>query len=178
MANIKGERGNQQSGISPTPEQRFWAKVDKSSECWVWTAGRQHFGHGKFRPNGSAPHVLAHRFSYELAYGPIPDGLFVLHKCDNPPCVRPDHLFLGTQDDNMKDKVRKGRQAKGPENGRSKLTWEQAAEIRRRFPFRKKGEIVAWSREFGVNEKSVLQIGRGELYVPHETRIMTTDPFL
>lgn len=83
---------------------RFWRKVVKTDTCWVW---RGHVKHARFRFRGTSDY--AHRFSWRLHRGPVPDGLFVLHHCDNPPCVNPDHLFLGTQSDNMRDRDRKGR---------------------------------------------------------------------
>lgn len=88
---------------------RFWSKVDKSGECWVWTAHRRHHGYGAFFLNGKAQ--SAHRVAWELTYGPIPSGRSVLHACDNPPCVRPEHLSLGTHTDNMRDASSKGRLA-------------------------------------------------------------------
>lgn len=122
---------------------RFWSKVLKSDGCWEWQAGRLSSGYGMFWRGDRS--YGAHRVAFELAYGPISDGLFVCHHCDNPACVRPDHLFLGTQKDNRIDCVRKGRQAKGgtywsaksPEKLRrgedhhwAKLTAEQVHEIR------------------------------------------------
>jgi len=87
-------------------EERFWGKVDKSKECWLWlgatTEGYGQFGIGR-------KNVHAHRFAYEVTYGKIPEGLFILHKCDNPSCVRPDHLFCGTNQENMQDAYDKGR---------------------------------------------------------------------
>lgn len=105
------KRGRKPSPL--TPEERFWAKVEKGPDCWEWKAFRNK-GYGKFTYNGRM--YLAHRLSWILTNGPIPDGLGVLHSCDNPPCVNPDHLFLGTQLDNMRDASNKGRCA----NQRSK----------------------------------------------------------
>jgi len=100
------------------PEVRFWAKVDKDGPngCWVWTAStfRARNGYGKFNAGTTAATsktVYAHRFSYELSNGPIPDGLDVLHGCDNPPCVNPNHLRLGTAADNSADMLRRKRDA-------------------------------------------------------------------
>lgn len=100
-------------------ETRFWTKVDKNGPtirselgpCWVWTASTMPSGYGQF---GMAYNVLAaHRVAWTLVNGPIPDGQFVLHRCDNRPCVNPSHLFLGSKRDNTQDMVRKGR-SKGP----------------------------------------------------------------
>jgi hypothetical protein len=90
---------------------RFWAKVRKGDGCWEWQASRNSSGYGWFRfgPQGSRTPTGAHRVSYVLTKGPIPEGMQVLHRCDNPPCVNPSHLFLGTNDDNHADKVAKGR---------------------------------------------------------------------
>lgn len=89
--------------------ERFWEKVDKSGDCWVWTACRHRYGYGKFIVKKGTNPVGAHRLSYEFEVGPIPENLCVLHKCDNPPCVRPSHLFLGTKSDNARDMFAKGR---------------------------------------------------------------------
>ena len=89
-----------------TDKERFWSKVDLSGECWVWT-GTKAGGYGRFYLNRRM--MPAHRYSWTETSGPIPDGLMVLHKCDNPSCVRPDHLFLGTQSDNMLDASAKNR---------------------------------------------------------------------
>jgi len=99
----------------PSQEERFWAKIDKSSECWLWQGSKRHKGYGAFCyvRDGQVVQGRAHRYSYELHIGPIPQGMFVLHICDNPACVRPDHLFLGTNQDNIADMMRKGRHAVG-----------------------------------------------------------------
>lgn len=93
---------------------RFWAKVDKRGpdECWLWTGCRKKaFGYGKIGEGRMGQRtLLAHRVSWEITNGSIPDGAMVLHRCDNPPCVNPRHLFLGDQLDNMRDMVSKGRQ--------------------------------------------------------------------
>ena len=112
---------------------RFWNKVEKTDECWNWTSAKHPKGYGLFSINNR--NQRAHRVSYELCKGKIPEGMQVLHECDNPSCVRPDHLFLGTNADNMADKVAKGRQAhfcpgRGEGHPTSKLTEDQVRAIR------------------------------------------------
>jgi hypothetical protein len=106
------------AALKVSPVTRFWASVDKSGgddACWPWTAGKEKRGYGRLFVNGR--NVTTSRFSFELHKGPIPNGLFVLHRCDNPPCCNPAHLFLGTLTDNSADMVSKGRQAKGENHG-------------------------------------------------------------
>lgn len=81
----------------------FWDNAEKADGCWLWSGSTQTFGYGKYDGR------LVHRVVWELTNGQIPDGLCVLHKCDNPPCVNPDHLFLGTKKDNTADMTAKGR---------------------------------------------------------------------
>jgi hypothetical protein len=102
---------------------RFWSKVKKSNDCWTWTAAKVR-GYGIIRIAGKD--YRAHRVSWELSYGPIPAGMFVCHRCDNPSCVRPDHLFLGTPMDNQVDARQKGRlkRARGERHGMSRLSDE------------------------------------------------------
>jgi len=96
------------TGRRVDPVERFWAKVSKTGSCWLWTASVSPDGYGRFNPAHSRT-LYAHRYSWELHYGPIPRGLRVLHGCDTPPCVRPDHLHLGTDADNTREKMERGR---------------------------------------------------------------------
>lgn len=97
--------------MKKTLEQRFWAKVDKTDDCWLWSGSKSGlYGHGEIgRGRRTEGKVKTHRLSWELHNGSIPKGMHVLHKCDNGLCVNPDHLFLGTQKDNMVDMAKKGR---------------------------------------------------------------------
>lgn len=90
-----------------TPKTRFWSKVDTSGECWRWLGSKNSHGYGDLRIGGI--HKLAHRAAWEFENGTIPSGLFVCHHCDVRDCVRPDHLFLGTNSQNMRDAWKKGR---------------------------------------------------------------------
>jgi Pectobacterium phage endonuclease len=118
--------------LSESDAVRFWPKVAKgpgADDCWIWTASKVKDGYGGFR-QGKLAGRLAHRISYITANGPIPAGLHVLHRCDTPACVNPAHLFLGTHQDNVADKLAKGRQARGTTSGRAKLSDDQVREIR------------------------------------------------
>lgn len=109
---------------NPKTVHSFWTKVKINSpfKCWEWLAYKNHNGYGMFRQR------RAHRIVWSLVNGLIPDEIFVLHKCDNPSCVNPGHLFLGTQVDNMRDKMEKGRHRWG--SGNAKLTSKQVKAIR------------------------------------------------
>lgn len=112
--------------IAPLPE-RFWSKVIKSPDpagCWLWLGARLRQGYGVITIAGKLR--KSHRVAWELTYGPIPDDLLVCHHCDTPACVRPDHLFLGTNADNTADRDRKGRTARGDRSG-SRLHPERLA---------------------------------------------------
>jgi hypothetical protein len=117
---------NQWTGPAPI-ETRFWSKVTKTPTCWLWKRAHHNFGYGTFYDGRRLQ--KAHRVSYEFTHGPIPDGLCVLHRCDNPACVRPDHLFVGTRTDNNRDMTAKGRHTRIA----CHLTPAQVQEIRRRY---------------------------------------------
>jgi hypothetical protein len=108
-------------GRKPTPiSQRFWPKVNVTSEdeCWIWIGATDKKGYGKITAEGNRwRFVPAHRVSYMLAHGHIPEGLLVRHSCDNPPCVNPKHLLLGTVQDNIRDKVTRHRHPCGDRHG-------------------------------------------------------------
>ena len=113
------------------PVERFWKHVSKTESCWLWSGAKLKSGYGAFN-RGSAVVVTAHRFSFEMANGQIPDGICVLHRCDVKTCVRPDHLFLGTKADNIKDMYAKGRgnPPRGERSPSAKLTEDQVRTIR------------------------------------------------
>lgn len=144
--------------------ERFWSHVDKSSDCWVWTGARNHQGYGRFGIPGRRT-ATASRFSYELHAGPIPVGLFVCHHCDNPPCVRPDHLFLGDYVANALDMVGKGRRRGGARGGEAhhmvRLTEDDVQEIRRLAATLTRKAIA---RRFGVSAAHVSKIVLGKVW--------------
>lgn len=137
-----------------SPEEKFWHYTDKrgSAECWLWT-GSLSKGYGFFTVKGTRARVPAHRFSWELHNGPIPDGLLVRHKvCDNPPCVNPAHLDVGTHGDNSRDMVDHNRSTAGERHGNAVLTEDDVREIRAR---RAKGETYTQiSRALGLAKNS------------------------
>ena len=158
--------------------ERFWSKVNKetTSGCWEWQAAKSRYGYGVFRVT-TRTGMLAHRYSFWLATGTSPKGLFVCHHCDNPPCVRPDHLFLGTQADNMKDMKEKGRQnrptsfqqqsgerrARGSRTGGAILTEEDVRNIKRAWSFRKYTYQML-ANDYGVAKGTIKQIMNGRTW--------------
>lgn len=141
-------------------ERRFWAKVDFSPDgCWTWKSWVLGNGYGQFSSgsNKTGYHVLAHRAAWVFTNGPVLEGLQVLHRCDNPPCCRPSHLFLGTHIVNHQDKARKLRAP-------HKLSNDQVREIRRRYvPGKNRfalGNAQALAKEFGVTSHHVSDLFR------------------
>lgn len=145
-------------------EERFWKKVNVLSpdECWEWTASLTKKGYGSFGwVSGSE---YAHRVSWILRFGDIPDDLHVLHSCDNRKCVNPDHLFLGTTQDNSKDMVSKGRSMTNEKNPMSKLNAEKVREIRDilRSPSRPSHRKLA--KMFDVSSGTISLIGSNHIW--------------
>jgi hypothetical protein len=137
-------------------QERFEEKFEKGNSCWNWTAYKDWKGYGRFELAGRVQY--AHRVSYQLYVGEIPEGLYICHRCDNPSCVRPAHLFLGTNADNMRDRENKGRcvHPSGEKHGRAKLTEEQVKTIRTR-----RGDGVrssVFEKEFGVAHQTISDI--------------------
>lgn len=140
-------------------ETRFWPNVERGEDdaCWEWRGSRQVNGYGCIRINNRG--FRTHRIAWELTNGPIPKGMHICHACDNPPCCNPRHLFLGTQRDNMRDAIAKGRFRFIPEESKRvgvKLTPDMVREIRRRVAA---GEMqTALAREFGINKYTMRSI--------------------
>jgi len=147
--------------ITP-PDVRFWINVEKTEGCWLWRGSvLQRSGYGRIMVGGKT--IIASRYSYMLHHGTISDDVFVLHTCDNRICVRPDHLFLGTQADNMADCKRKGRNVFGIRQHSAKLTEAKVIEIRQRYAT---GSISQekLAREYGVSQPLVGCIVRREMW--------------
>lgn len=154
------ERGKK---ISGDPKKRFFSNIIREKEwkkCWVWLGLKSRQGYGRMTINKKQK--LAHRYSWEIYRGQIPDGMFICHKCDNPSCVNPRHLFVGDRFDNAKDMVKKGRNRddKGSKHPSAKLTEEQVIHIRKRI---EDGEMqINLAKEFNVHKATISMIKRRE----------------
>src|SRR5580704_14080817 len=139
-------------------ENRFWGYVKRGApnECWPWTRSCFKFGHGRFWINGKTRQ--AHRIAWALSHGSLADDVCVLHRCDNPPCCNPAHLFLGSQIDNMLDRDAKGKAPIGERNGRAILNAKSVFEIRKLAGTITQAELAI---NYGVSPATIsLVIGR------------------
>lgn len=137
--------------------ERFWSKVDRSGTCWLWTGALLKTGYGSIRIDGKAER--AHRVAYRLSGGQIPDGLMLLHSCDNPRCVNPAHLLPGTRRDNTRDAIGRGQHAVGEAHKNAKLSKHAVSTIRAALAAGVPGRYLA--RQFGVGESSISKIKLG-----------------
>lgn len=145
--------------------ERFWSRVDKRgpNDCWEWMGGRYHSGHGSTGADINGER-RTHRLSWVFHNGPIPNGACVLHACDNPPCVNPKHLFLGSQLENVADMKAKGRTAIGEQHSQARLKED---DVRNIFRLKNAGcSLQELSTQFGVSKSCICSILKRRLW-PH-----------
>lgn len=134
--------------------ERFWEKVDKSGDCWIWTAALLKTGYGSIRINGKSER--AHRVAYELSVGPIQKGMLLRHSCDNPKCVNPAHLVPGTKSENTKDALERGQHIVGEDHYRAKIPNHAISTIRAALEAGVPGKYLA--KQFGVDQTTISHI--------------------
>jgi hypothetical protein len=141
-------------------KERIESKVHRITEsgCWVWMGATQVRGYGEIITRNRK--LLAHRASYEVFVGPIPKGMYVCHACDNVYCVNPNHLFLGTQKQNLQDMKAKGRSTWGERNPRAKLKMEQVVLIKEML--KNKSPVKEIAEKFNVSEGAIRSIKEGK----------------
>jgi hypothetical protein len=163
---VRFRRGHQARVDDAAAIARFWSYVDRGDpeDCWPWlrNAHGGQMGYGRFKSRGV--NRAAHRVAWELTNGPIPEGIFVCHHCDNPPCCNPAHLFLGTQAENLSDRDQKGRAVykRGEQNGGAKLTEAQVLSIRQQVAAGDSQRSVA--TRLGVSQGLVQMIVRRKVW--------------
>lgn len=139
---------------------QLWSKVEKTDTCWIFRRSLNHAGYGQIHSSIRKRPLLAHRVAYELTHGPIPDGLFVCHKCDNPPCCNPDHLFLGTPADNREDQRQKDRIPYGVQHQNAVLSDDDVITILELGARRVPQQEIA--HQFGVTQSLVSRLLSGQ----------------
>lgn len=145
------------------PEKRFWDLVDikeDKNECWEWKGYRHERGYGYFKYEPRGKLLKTHRIAYTISKGIIPEGLLVRHQCDNPPCCNPNHLLVGTNADNTKDKLERGRMVSQPgeKNHFHLLKAEQVIEIRKNYKFGGNAEFIATGKKYNVSRDCIYNI--------------------
>lgn len=147
-----------------TPERFFSQARPNERGCKIWNGSLQKDGYGQL--NYQSKGWLAHRLSWTLTNGPIPEGMCVCHSCDNPPCINPEHLFLGTNSENMADMKAKGRRKNvnaGEKNGRAKLTWEDVTEIRRAYAAKEVNQLQL-AKKFPISQTSISLLLKNKIW--------------
>lgn len=136
-----------------------YVSPEPTSGCWLWTGNAQKQGYGRFYTDDHKHVRLAHRVSYELHIGSIPEGMVICHKCDNTSCVNPDHLFVGTRADNNRDKCEKGRQSTKESHGKAKLTVADVKDIKSNKMSQREN-----AKKYGVRYQTIQAILSGKTW--------------